>query len=160
MKNASKDFSQLNKVEIVTLVRPNGSVRIQQDFSKCPSMAEQHTADSTDINVLMERYQPDELAAYIAARNSHRSEIIGHDFSTEPDLQEAQNVVYRIRQNFEALPEEIRRNFKNHVEFMKFIDNPDNQEKMVKMGLLTKKEISQLTTDATTPTQETKEAKE
>lgn len=140
-----EDLSHLlNKVIIKETLRPNGSVRIQQDFTYCPSMAEQHTAHLTNINWLMEKYQPDELAAYLAARNTHRQEILGHDFSAEPSLQEAKNIIYVSQQAFNLLPDSIRNQFRNHVEFLKFIDNPANAEKMKAMGLLTQKQIEDL----------------
>lgn len=151
---------KLNEVVMLQTKRSNGSLRIQQDFEFCPTMAEQHTAHLSDINYLMERYKPDELAAYIAARNQYRQEIIGHDFSTEPGLFEARNITYRLKQNFEELSDDVKSHFKNHVEFLKFIDNPANQEKMLKLGLMTKKEIAANTTDVTTTTQEAKEPKE
>lgn len=110
-------------------------------------MAEQHTAHLSDINYLMERYQPDELAAYIAARSQWRQEIIGHDFSLEPNLQEGLNRVNQLKQDFEELDPEIKKHFKNHVEWLKFIDNPANQEKMIKMGLMTKREIEKHTSE-------------
>lgn len=131
----------LNVVIIKETKRPNGTIRQQQDFSNCPSLAEQHTAHLSDLNYLINKYKPDELAAYIAARSQHKREILGHDFTKEPDLQEAMNVVLRSKKEFEALPEEIRKNFQNHLEFIKFIDNPANAEKMVKMGLLTPDQI-------------------
>lgn len=135
---------KLNEVIIIKTRRPNGTLRIQQDFEFCPTMAEQHTAHLTDINYLIERHKPDELAAYIAARSQYRQEIIGHDFSAEPNLQEAKNVVYQSRKAFEELPKELTQNFKNHVEFLKFIDNPANADKLVKLGLATKKEIEKI----------------
>lgn len=131
----------LNVVIVKKQVRENGTRRIQQDFDNCPTMAEQHTGHLTDINYLMEKYKPDELAAYLAVRNQHRQEIVGHDFSHEPNLQEAKNAVYQSRKNFEDLPEDVRKHFQNHLEFLKFIDNPKNSEKMVKLGLLKQKQI-------------------
>lgn len=139
--------SDLNKVIIKETVRPNGSLRIQQDFSNCPSLAEQHTAHLTNLNYLIEKYRPDELAAFMAARDSYRREIIGHDFSQEPDLQESKNHVYILRKNFLELPDEIKNNFKNAVEFYKFIENPANQEKMIRLGLLSQQEVTKLTSD-------------
>lgn len=135
---------KFNEVITVTTKRPNGTLRIQQDFQNCPTMAEQHTAHLTDINYLIKKYAPDELAAYLAARSQHRQEILGHDFSAEPTFQEARNITYQLKQAFDNLSDEIKNNFKNHVEFLKFIDNPANAEKMVKLGLLTKKEIQKL----------------
>lgn len=135
---------KLNVVIVKESKRPNGSVRIQQDFTNCPTMAEQHTAHLSDLNYLISKYEPDALAAYITARNIHRTEIVGHDFSQELSLQEAKNVVLRSRKEFEALPDEIRKNFRNHLEFIKFIDDPNNAQKMVNMGLLTPDQIKEL----------------
>lgn len=150
------DQGKLNEVIIRETRRENGSLRIQQDFTFCPTLAEQHTAHLTDLNYLIAKYKPDELAAYMAARNQYRQEIKGHDFSSEPDLQEAKNITYYMKKNFEALPEEIKIQFKNHVEFLKFIDNPANQEKMIKLGLLKPAEIKGLTDpDTQTENQQT-----
>lgn len=146
---------KLNEVRYVTEKRPNGTLRIQQDFEFCPTMAEQHSAHLTDINYLIERYKPDELAAYMAARHQYRQEILGHDFSTEPSMQDAMNIVYRSKEEFKQLPEEVQQSFKNHVEFLKFIDNPANAEKMLKLGLLTKRQLSNLTAPVTDTTQTT-----
>lgn len=135
---------KLNEVIVVKTKRKNGTIRIQQNFENCPTMAEQHTAHLTDINYLIERHKPDELAAYIHARTQHRQEIIGHDFSAEPSLQDAKNIVYQSQVAFNQLPDDIKKNFKNHVEFLKFIDNPNNAEKMVKLGILKPKQIEDL----------------
>lgn len=134
----------LNKVVVKETVRGNGTVRIQQDFSNCPSMAEQHTAHLTDLNYLVKTYKPDELAQYIAARNQYRQEIVGHDFSIEPDMQEAKNVIYRSKQEFEKLDDDVKQSFANHLEFLKFIDNPANAEKMIKLGILKPEQVENL----------------
>lgn len=136
--------AKLNEVIIKTTLRPNGTYRIQQDFSNCPTMAEQHTAHLTNLNYLIAKYKPDELAAYMAARDQHRREIVGHDFSVEPSMQDAKNVVYQSRKAFDELPDDIKFQFKNHLEFLKFIDNPSNEEKMLKLGLLSKKQVEQI----------------
>lgn len=167
MKNTKKNLDSHNEVEIegklneviiTESIRSNGTLRIQQGFDFCPTLTEQHTAHLTDLNYLIERYKPDELAAYIAAKMSVRPEIIGHDFSQEPELTQAKNIVYQMKTAFDNLPDDVKMNFKNHVEFLKFIDNPANQEKMLKLGLMTKKEISRVATPTPTTTQE--EAKE
>lgn len=144
---------KLNDVIIVKTRRPNGTWRIQTDYDLCPTMTEQHSADITDVNVLMEKYKPDEIKAYIMAKNAHRMEITGHDFSVEPDLQSNKNIQYLLKQSFERLPEDLKSQFKNHVEFVKFIDNPANAEKMVKLGIMTKKQVADNQTDTYTSPQ-------
>lgn len=144
--------AKLNEVIIIETRRPDGSLRVQQDFSNCPSMAEQHTAHLTDLNYLIAKYKPDELAAYMAARESQRQEILDHDFSVEPSLQEASNLVYQAKKAFEELPEDLKMSFRSPLEFYKFIDHPGNQEKLVNMGLMTRKEVEKLTKDVMTTT--------
>lgn len=150
---------KLNEIIIKETRRPDGSLRIQQDFEFCPTMAEQHTSHLSDINYLMEKYKPDELAAYISARTQHRTEILGHDFSREPSLQDAKNVIYSSKKAFEELPKEITHSFKNHLEFLKFIDNPANQDKMIKLGLITPKQIKNIQISESTNINEPNEPK-
>lgn len=148
---------ELNVVIEKVTFRPDGSLRIQQDFSNCPTLAEQHTAHLTNINYLIKKYKPDELSAYIAARAAYRSEILGHDFSLEFNLQDAKNVIYRSKQEFEGLPEKIRQSFSSHLEFLKFIDNPANSKKMLELGILTPKQLAVLKVEETPePKQEAK----
>lgn len=139
--------------------------RIRYDFQNCPTRAEQHSWKETNIPELMKRFKPDELAQYIAARGSDRQEIVGHDFASEPNLQEASNEVLSMKKAFGRIPEEIRNQFNSHLEFLKFIDNPANQDKMIAMGLLKKTEIEDLTGKQTkseqkTPPQKTTPKKE
>ena len=56
-------------------------------------------------------------------------------------MTESKNIIYRSKQEFEQLPDDVRMQFKNHLEFLKFIDNPQNVEKMLKLGILTKRQI-------------------
>lgn len=156
---------KLNELIVTETRRPNGRIRRQTDYQFCPTLTEQHTAHLSDINYLIEKYKPDELAAYIAARGALKQEITSHDFASEPDLQGAKNVVYQIRQNFLDLPDEIKNQFSNVTEFCKFIDNPANQEKMIKLGLLNQKQIEKFVekepeAKETTMTPPTKEKKD
>lgn len=141
MEEVVEEVGKLNEIKVHYSVRKNGTLRVQRDFSNCPTLAEQHTAHLTDINYLIKKYKPDELAAYIAARSAHRQEIVGHDFAAEPNLQDAKNIVLKSRKEFEELPDEVRFQFRNHLEFLKFVDNPANSEKLVKLGLITKKKL-------------------
>lgn len=135
---------KLNQLLYKITKRKDGSTRIQQDFSYSPTLTEQHTAHLTDINYLVKKYKPDELQAYISARNQYRQEILGHDFSVEPSLQDAKNIVYRSQQEFEQLPDDLKYSFKNHVEFLKFVDNPANAEKLIRAGYITKEQLKNL----------------
>lgn len=134
----------LNKVVVNESIRANGSLRIQQDFSNCPTMAEQHTAHLTNLNYLIDRYKPDELGAYLAARSQYRQEIVGHNFASEPSMQEAKNIAYRSRSAFEALPDNLKNQFKSHLEFLKFADIPSNAQKLIDLQILTPKQLQSI----------------
>lgn len=137
-------MEKFNEVIIKEERRPNGSLRVSEDYSNCTSLAEQHTAHLSNINYLINKYKPDELQAYLNARNQYRQEILGHDFSKEPSLQDAKNVIYRSKQEFEQLPDDVRRQFSSHLEFLKFIDNPSNAERMLKLGILTPRQLQDI----------------
>lgn len=151
---------KLNEVKKIIIKRPNGTLRIQQDFEFCPSLADQ-VGESTDLTYLVNKYKPDELAAYIAARNQHRLSIDNHDWSNEPSLQEAKNRVLQLQQAFATLPDDVKAYFNNnHLKFLKFIDDPQNQQTMLKLGLLKERQIAENTTTQTTTTQEAKDKTE
>lgn len=137
---------EFNVVKIQETIRPKvgkyrGSVRIQQDFSTCISTTDQHAGHAVDINYLVQRYKPDELSMYLAAKAQQRQKIEGYDFSKEPNLQEAKNEVYRLEQLFEKLPKNIKKEFNGVVDFMKFLDSPVNVDKLVDLKIFTKSEL-------------------
>lgn len=136
-----EEIGKLNEVIIREEKRPDGSLRYALDYSNCPTLTEQHTAHLSDLNYLMEKYKPDELAAYLAARNQYRMEILGHDFAAEPSLQDAKNTLYEIKQIFESLPADVKAQFQSPFQFMKFIDNEKNKETLVRLGLVKADEI-------------------
>ena len=147
---------KLNEMILHESKRADGSTRIQYDFTYCPSLTEQHQAHMTDLNFLIEKYKPDELAAYIAARSSYRAEILGHDFSQEPSLQDAKQIVYDAKKIFENLDPDVRSQFRSTLDFIKFIDNPANAEKMLKLGLLTPQQVKTIAGETKTETDASK----
>lgn len=152
MKKVSDDgvvFSgQLGEVKVIEERRPNGSLRIAYDYSACPSQTEVHSAHLTDINYLVKKYKPDELAAYIMARSQYRHEILGEDFSLVPSLQDGMNVVAHLRSVFNGLPDNVRRHFNSPSEFFRFVDNPANADRLVDLGLFTRKQVDEVKSDA------------
>jgi phage internal scaffolding protein len=52
------------------------------------------------------------------------------------DYQTAMNQVAQANSMYEALPASYRKDFKNAGEFLQFVQNPENSEKMRKMGIL------------------------
>lgn len=146
IKENMENLKEIEATEIVSERNdhsPNhpGFLRIQRDWSDVPSMADQSQRDENNINVLMEKYKPDELAQYLAQRNINRMEITDHDFSQEPNLQNAMNSAYEIKELFNSLDEEIKYRFRGKpAEFLKFCSNPQNQAQLEKWGLHNLKE--------------------
>lgn len=93
----------------------------------------QDAKDECDINLIMARYQ----------RTGLMPEGIGTgtygDFSQALEFQDAQNLLIRAREQFEALPSKIRDRFHNNpVELLDFVHNVDNKKEAQELGLLNK----------------------
>lgn len=133
------DFPLDSYIQIIGK-RPNGSKRIIQWGRHLPSLTEQHHKEVNDINILMSKYTPDEVAQILIAKGMNKQEILGHDFSLEPNLQEAKNQVYNIKKYFNELPDHIKRNFASAKEFLLFCDDKQNIEQLRQWGLAKKQE--------------------
>lgn len=138
MENVDKETGEImiepkETATIVTFKREDGSVFWGQDFTGCISKTEPHHAKETDINYLVAKYKPDELAAYLIARNPR--EPFFHDFSMEPGPQEARDLQYKIKSHFNKLPERLQQFFGTALEYLKFVDNPDNMSALKQLGL-------------------------
>ena len=132
---------RFNEVIVIEERRPDGSLRVAYDFEFCPSLTDQTQAHMSDLNYLIAKFKPDELSAYMAARNSYRQEILGHDFSMEPELADAKAMVNAARNVMQMLPAEVLQQFHSPLDFLRYLDNPQNQEALIKAGILTRKDI-------------------
>lgn len=104
-------------------------------FDDTPSMTKQSEAEACDINNIMKRYQATGLLPDLIERQP----MYG-DFSTVQTFHEAQGIVAQAREQFEALPAEMRDRFQNDpAKFLEFVENPKNEDELVKMGLATAK---------------------
>jgi len=100
------------------------------DHEKEPSLTVQSEKDNCDINVLMEKYQKSGVLPVVQT-----SPVYG-DFSQIPDYQDMRNRLIDAENAFMALPAKIRREFDDDpAEFMDFIHDPKNADRLVEMGL-------------------------
>lgn len=100
-----------------------------EDYEQCPT--KQSEAEACDINNIMARYQATGLLPEI-----QRREPSFGDFSTMETLQEAMAIVAQANSQFAALPSAVREKFANNpAEFLKFVDDPKNNDALVEMGL-------------------------
>ena len=99
------------------------------------SLTVQAEAEACDVNNIMARYRQTGLIDHV---NKHEGRY--GDFTDVTDFQSAMNLVASAQQSFALLPAEIRKQFDNDpAEFLGFVQNPKNQDKLVEMGLAVKK---------------------
>lgn len=98
-----------------------------------PSMTQQHFEHECNINNIMCRYMktgilPDPLSS---------SSPTYADVSDFPSFEEAQNKLCRVKECFEGLPSEQRRQFGDNVNnFVQFMSDTNNLEKAHQMGII------------------------
>lgn len=91
----------------------------------------QEFKDECDINVLMKRYQKTGLFPQHPGQQPRYVSNIG-----APDYQEAMNIVSAANQQFSGLNSELRKRFDNDPsKFLEFVNNPDNAQELVDLGL-------------------------
>lgn len=62
------------------------------------------------------------------------------DFTSVPDFVESQNIIAKSKELFDAMPLNIRKRFNfNPVELLEFVNNPDNKDEAIKLGIATEK---------------------
>jgi phage internal scaffolding protein len=101
-------------------------------FDDDPGLTEQHHKNECDINNIMSKFSPDVLTA-------HALNYAGNygDYSDMPDYHTALNMIRQIDNMFLDVPAEIRAKFNNDpASFIDFVNNPDNREAMVELGLV------------------------
>lgn len=114
--------------------RPNGTKRVAL---KCetPSMTRQSDKRDTDINYLMQKFQktgyfppiPEGFARYVEV--------------PETDYHQAMDTLLDTQQAFSQLPSSVRDRFKNDPsELLAFLDNPENYQEAVELGLMVPRE--------------------
>lgn len=98
-----------------------------------PSLTRQEFAEESDINHIIDQYRTNGILP------DTREEGVYADF-TDPlltNFQEAQNIVVGAREAFERLPAKLRERFHNDAaSLIDFVQNPDNQEEAIRLGIL------------------------
>lgn len=110
---------------------PRERPRLAKSFPG-PSLAKQSFKKECDINHIMSKYLKTGLINHVAKYNGKYGESLPTDF----DYQDACNAVLEAQEIFMSVPSDIRRKFNNDpAEFLEFVKNPENIEKMYEMGL-------------------------
>lgn len=118
----------------VKIRRPyDPTVRTSISFPE-KTMAKQSFRDETNINTIMQRYQTTGII-------EHVSKVQGSygDFSNVQDYQLSLNQVIEAQAAFDQLPAQIRKRFANDpAHLMSFLQDPDNLDEAVRLGLVEK----------------------
>lgn len=95
-----------------------------------PTLTQQHSKDEADINKIMARYIKTGVIDHVAKYQGQYLENNDIDYHT------SQNIIIKADKMFSELPSSVRKEFENNpAEFLKFVNNEENNEKMAELGL-------------------------
>lgn len=104
--------------------------RIQKDPGG-PSMTQQNFADESNINLILAKYAKTGLLDHVNKYGGQYADMPG-----EQDFHAAMNLVTSAQTMFADLPSGIRATFYNDpAQFLDFVENPENREEAIEMGL-------------------------
>lgn len=107
------------------------------DCSDDPGRTLQEPTEDADINILMKRMGLKDGSALPYFQNPH---ALYGDFSEMPDdPTEVANIIHDGQVAFMKIPANIRQRYSTPEELFKFMNNNDNYEEAVKIGLLAPK---------------------
>lgn len=105
-----------------------------------PSLTQQSAKDECDINLIVESAK---RGADLSGRVNDKAPRFG-DFTNLPSYKDCLNVVVKANEAFMSMDAFIRERFGNDPgQFLSFIDNPDNREEAIKLGLVQKPPVAE-----------------
>lgn len=100
-------------------------------FKGTPVITEQAHKDKVDINWILADYEKTRLVKHVNQNVGRYDDVSAADFQT------AMNLVASTKTMFDGLPSGVRTQFGNDAsKFLAFVQNPDNKDQMVKMGII------------------------
>lgn len=92
---------------------------------------EQAHKDTCNINKILQKYDRNGLISHVSRFEAQFGDVTGIEFKT------AQDKVIAARNEFDALPSNIRNRFKNDPsQLLSFMDNPSNRDEAIKLGII------------------------
>jgi phage internal scaffolding protein len=111
--------------------RTNGTKRFQIKFDQDDGRTQQHQKDECDINLIIKRHSPEQIALMATQNEGHYGD------ATSVDYHAAQNIIANANTMFNDLPSEIRNQFDNDpATFLDFTSNEANHAEMREMGIM------------------------
>lgn len=104
--------------------------KVRPTLDTGPGKTKQEMKGESDINFILKKYQKTGTLSFV---NQHQAEYMD---VPNIDFQEAMNTINEAEQMFADMPSSLRKEFKNDPgEFLEFVHNPDNADKMYDLGL-------------------------
>jgi phage internal scaffolding protein len=126
----------INGVVIRSTYSPKLDVSLG-DFE--PTLTKQCFQDECDIDNILKRYAETGVLEHVREHKGNYG-----DFLNVQDYHVSVSQVVAAQEMFMSMPAQIRARFKNDPgEFLDFVNNPDNQNEMVKLGLAEPREEAQ-----------------
>lgn len=115
------------------LQRSNGSFIIDKTFTE-RSKTDETLLDEVNVNSIMAKFKKTGQLTHLSQRIMKYA-----DMSNITTLGDALDIITKSREDFLQLPSEIRAKFGNDpIQFVEYVNNPENFEELTEMGLLTK----------------------
>lgn len=104
------------------------------------SLTQQHFKDECDINNIIRNYTKTGLLPDVGVVETSYG-----DYSTPVDYHAAMTLIAQAREQFEALPSDVRKKFDNDpAKMLEFVQDKNNIKESVELGLLNKEALSLL----------------
>lgn len=126
--------------------------------STVPSMTQQQFRDEADINYIISMYDSTGVMPTYHGDGQPAQPMFG-DFAELPDnAQDVYNQMLAAKADFDNLPLDVRKRFDyDPAAFLAFVDDPNNADELVAMGLATKTAIQEPTINTNNPDNNTPE---
>lgn len=125
----------MNKKNVIPFRSAYGT-KVKCDFNTVgESMTQQQFSEESDIHNIIRRYDTDGVIMAVRKGTAEYS-----DFSQVTDWYEALQLIDNAKENFLEIPSNIRKQFDNDpAKFYNFAKDPDNFDKLLDMGLATRR---------------------
>lgn len=115
--------------------RPTGTAIT---FNKKDGKTLQSFKDECNINTIVNSYMKTGMWGN-SLRGATSKPMFG-DFTSVPDFVESQNIIAKANEMFDAMPLNIRKRFNyNPEELLAFVNDENNKEEAIKLGIATEK---------------------
>lgn len=92
---------------------------------------QQNHKNECDVNNIIKKYDKTGLILHVSKIEAQFGDLTGFDFKQSLDM------INNASTMFMELPSNIRKHFNNSpIDFLDFMDNPDNREEAIKLGLI------------------------